>query len=87
MDPEREQRFLEQLDECHDWPCAYTFKFIVAADQADEVCALLGGCEPAKRPSRTGKYVSVTAEPVMQSAQEVLEVYRKAAGIPGIVSL
>ncbi len=80
--------FAKQLDEAHQWPCSYTFKFIVPNGRADEVRQLFGP-EAAIREtaSRTGKYISVTAEAIMDSSEQVIALYKQAATIEGIISL
>ena len=80
--------FAERLDQVHDWPCSYTFKFIVPKDRQGEVTCLFGP-EAAirKRASRTGKYISITIEAGMQSSAQVVAVYRQAGSIQGIVML
>lgn len=78
---------IELLDKHHDWPCPYTFKFIVPTERLEELCGLLVDFELNYRPSRSGKYTSVTLEPVLESAMEVLAIYDRTAGIEGILSL
>lgn len=81
------ERFCQRLDEHHQWPCPYMFKFIVPTEKLDDFKTLFPDEELALRESRTGKYTSVTMETTMCSSQSVMEVYEKAAQIPGIMSL
>lgn len=81
------QRFRELLDDQNEWPSEYLFKFIVPrASQA--LLEAVFGDEPFKvRASSKGNYVSVTASLLMQSSDQVVELYQRAAKIPGVVSL
>lgn len=83
--------FKDNLDACHQWPCTYTFKFIVPAEREQLVRSLLGEeLQDAKitaRASSKGKYVSVTAEAILGSAEEVMRVYERLADVPGLISL
>ncbi len=87
MSEDRWLKFGQSLDEHHQWPCCYVFKFIVARESAQAVLDLFPGIETGQRPSSSGQYVSVTAEATMSCAAEVVAIYRRAADIPGIVSL
>ncbi|WP_243546007.1 DUF493 family protein [Pseudodesulfovibrio tunisiensis] len=84
---EKHEQFQQILDEHHDWPCPYTFKFIVPAHRFDQFNELFSEFEMSTRTSRTGKYTSITMESTMCSSTEVMSVYTKAAMIKGIISL
>ncbi|SKA81003.1 hypothetical protein SAMN02745704_01428 [Paucidesulfovibrio gracilis DSM 16080] len=79
--------FRDTLNECHEWPCKYTFKFIGPEACAREAADLFPKESVSKRPSRTGKYIGVTAEITVQCAEDVLDVYRKAHNIKGLICL
>jgi hypothetical protein len=85
------QRLKERLDACHDWPCAYTFKFIVPAAGEREIKNLLDeilkDAEFSVRPSSKGKWVSVTARAVLASSDEVLDVYESVSQVENVISL
>lgn len=80
-------RFKTLLDEQNEWPTRYTFKFIVPAEQVDEVKAVFGGHPVRVRASSKGTYKSVTAQVQMDSSQAVVDVYKEAASIEGIIPL
>ena len=66
------------------------FKFIVPSD--NQKIALVESlfeddAEVSMQPSSAGKYTSITAKQVMLDAHSVIEVYKKAATIEGIMSL
>jgi putative lipoic acid-binding regulatory protein len=76
----------EKLDN-QEWPAFYMFKFIVPAAKENDLLMLFNNHTIEKKSSSNGNYVSVTSTYFMESAAEVIEVYRKAARIEGIVSL
>jgi len=80
--------FAQRLDTAHDWPCEYTFKFIVPHQEAIRVQEIFGPeASVRKVASRTGKYISVTSEVIMTSAEQVIAIYKQAETIEGIVML
>jgi hypothetical protein len=87
MDSE-ESRLLELLDKNHRWPCVFAFKFIVPAAQGPALEALIPEADSKEaRPSSQGKYTAYTFHCAVSSGREVLAVYARVKGIPGLVSL
>lgn len=85
---ERRERFKALLDSRHKWPCDYLFKFIVKKDVVDQACAVFEGEDIVLRESSGGKYVSLTLSMYLESADEVLDIYARAADeIPGVIAL
>ncbi|MEN8248415.1 MAG: DUF493 family protein [Bacteroidota bacterium] len=82
-------KFKELLDQEHNWPSKYTFKFIVKSDQEDQVEALFkkSNVNIRKKPSSGRKYTSITIQAVMASSDDVVAIYNNAASIEGIISL
>lgn len=88
MDGTTERSFKERLDGYYDWPCGYLFKFIAPRARLDDVVALFEEeTEVSTRESKKGNYVSVTAEVEVESSEEVVEVYRRAGEIEGVMPL
>lgn len=88
MDGSSENSFKLRLDQYYDWPCSYLFKFIAPQEKLDAVVELFAQeTEVRTRRSKKGNYVSVTAEVEMESSQAVVEVYRRAAEIGGVMPL
>ncbi len=87
MDPDKAQKFLELLEQNHQWPDYYTFKFIVKTEHQEQLLALLVGHDVQLRPSGKGTYVSVTSRVLITATEQVLEVYRTVLVVPGVVSL
>ena len=86
-----EDRSLEslraKLDEFYAWPSRYMFKFIAPTARVDELEGLFKGRTFTTRFSRTGKYVSITAEWEVTSSEEVISYYREAQKIRGVIAL
>ncbi len=81
------QRLAKLLDEESSWPLDYLFKFIVPSAQVDLVTALFPPGIVSIRQSRTGKYQSVSATLSLPDSGSIVEVYRQAALIPGLMAL
>jgi uncharacterized protein len=79
--------FQEQLDRHYAWPSLYTFKFIVSKGKEDEVRELFPMHQPSERNSKNGNYISFTVQMMMPSSEAVLNVYRAASGIEGLIAL
>lgn len=75
------------LDQEHKWPTWYLFKFIVPRGKEDLIVALFPKGATSVKASTTGKYRSITAKMMMESAQEVLDIYEKANHIEGVLAL
>ena len=83
-----EDKFRELLDGEYTWPARYTFKFVVASGQINEVEALFSEeATISVKESSGGKYTSVTIQVEMAKADEIIDIYNKAANIEGIISL
>jgi putative lipoic acid-binding regulatory protein len=90
LNEEMKARLKQRLDEVHDWPSVYMFKFIFEpnADRLDKVLALFSGEADVQRKYSTGgKYVSISAQEVMIDADEVVARYDKASDIAGVIAL
>ena len=87
LDEEGLQRLAVLLDEDSSWPLDYLFKFIVPSDQVEQVKALFPAFAVSIRQSRTGKYQSVSATLSLPDSDSVIEIYRQAGMIPGLMAL
>ena len=79
--------FREKLEKHYAWPSLYVFKFIVPTGQEDQVKNLFPSHAASEKLSKQGKYTSVTIQAMMQSSDAVIEMYKRAALIEGIVAL
>ena len=84
---DKQEQFKQVLDECHQWPCPYIYKFILPTENLSQLIALFPEETIETRESKTGKYTSVTMESHMCSSKDVMDVYTKAAEVPGLMSL
>lgn len=91
MDQAKITKLKIALDQVHDWPSMYLFKFIVPSDNQKiaRIEALFdsGTAEIRMRQSKNGKYTSISAREIMTSADKVVEYYKKAYEIEGVIAL
>lgn len=80
-------RFQDLLEKDRTWPSEYLFKFIVPRSSLDDLKQLFGEHPVVVRASTRGRYVSVTARIQMQNSGEVVEMYRAAGEVEGVISL
>ena len=82
---------LREKLEMDPWPRVYMFKFIVPADneRIARVEKLFDTrvAQVNMRTSKKGNFVSITAKEMMMSPDSVIERYKKADGIDGLISL
>ncbi|GAB3328448.1 DUF493 family protein [Marivirga atlantica] len=81
------QSFKEKLEAVSEWPLLYMFKFIVAAEQEDEVREIFQTHEIKTKPSSNGKYVSLTIKMLANDADQIIEKYIETNKIKGIIAL
>jgi putative lipoic acid-binding regulatory protein len=90
MTSEQEIKLKAQLDELHQWPCPYLFKFIVPNElsKTKEIEDLFDGKAKIKsRLSSKGTYSAYSIVITGTSTEQVLDIYRKAGNIKGLRSL
>lgn len=80
-----------QLEDTTSFPAEYMYKFIVPSDenQFEEVQEIFNntGAVIKTKKSKTGKYNSLSVVLQIESATKVIEYYKKAEKIKGIISL
>ncbi len=84
------EAFKKKLNEQLTFPSVYMFKFIVQASNqkiAQVESLFTEEAEVHQKESNQGKYISITAKVVMMDADEVINVYKKAATIEGVIAL
>jgi len=82
-----EDLFKQKLEEAHVFPTMYMFKFIVPHDKVDEIKILFPKNELVLKSSSGGKYTSTTANIMVASADQIVEIYKEAKKVEGIISL
>lgn len=79
------------LDETTKFPSKYLFKFIVpnSEDRVDSIQAIFnfGGAVINTRPSKTGKFMSISILIEMPNSDIIIKKYKEADQIDGIISL
>jgi putative lipoic acid-binding regulatory protein len=78
--------FKEKLESSGEFPMLYMFKFIVPMGREKEVGALFPKNEIVLKPSSGGKYVSTTIQVMMDSADQIIHIYERAAAIEGVIA-
>jgi len=76
--------------ELQEWPNVFLFKFIAPNDSETvaKVTALFDdGTDLNYQPSKTGKYVSVSAKELMMDVDSIIVRYEKGAQIKGVIVL
>ncbi len=79
------------LEDTTEFPTEYMFKFIIPSDEEKEkkIKDIFNhsGVVINTKPSKTGKYKSVTIIIDMKNAEEIIEKYKEVACVEGIISL
>jgi putative lipoic acid-binding regulatory protein len=87
MDENWIKSFQEKLDQHHSWPSVYTFKFIVPKEKANDLRELFPNHTSTEKISAKGNFTSITFQMMMSSGEAVIEVYKTASKIEGIIAL
>ena len=90
MNIEEELKLRMKLDQHHNWPDVYMYKFVLP-NEPEKIEQLMTHfaekSEVTRRESAKGNYVSITIKEVMLSTDAVIERYRSITGIEGLMSL
>ena len=90
LSEEVKERLRQRLDQVHEWPSVYMYKFIFEPD-AERLAAVTALVPPEaellRKYSTGGRYLSLTVSEVMMSADDVVERYDRASAIPGLIVL
>ena len=84
---DKHHKFQKLLDQHYAWPCSFSFKFVAPAEKLQDVLLLFPDEKPVLRPSKEGKYVSVTIHKHVRSSDEVMVYYNRLTGIKGVICL
>ena len=79
------------LEETTKFPAKYMYKFIIPSDKEkiNEIETIFDhtGAVIQTKPSKTGKYSSITITVQMKSADAVIEKYKEVGTVEGVISL
>ena len=87
MEDRKKEAARELLDQTHEWPCEYTFKFVVKTENRKDIEDLFPDCTIEEKASSGGKFTSLTIAKTVNSADEVLYIYDQASKIKGVLAL
>lgn len=90
MTEEELERFKQKLLESMTFPSVYMFKFIITSEHRNiALVENLFGAESDihTKESGKGKYTSVTAKQVVMNVDEIIDVYKRALNIKGVMFL
>ena len=90
MTVEQEIKLTQQLEQHYQWPDTYMFKFIIPSDDAllkEFKTAFNTKNEIKIKPSKTGKYWSLSVVEVIATTSEVVQKYKSLSHIKGLMSL
>jgi len=83
--------FKEKLESVETFPKPYIFKFITVTetDHLDRLRKIFpqDTAEISTKPSKNGKYTSVTIKQLVNNADEVIQYYKTVGEINGIIML
>lgn len=79
--------FKQQLLDHYSFPTLYLFKFIVPSERSQDFRNLFSDIQFENKQSKTGKYISFSKKHRVNSSEEIIEIYKKAYTIDGIISL
>ena len=87
MSDAKYSRLKQLLDEQNEWPASYLFKFIVPATGLEKFYELVPNHQIKERPSRSGKFISVTFSDEFECSDQIISIYQKIAKIEGVIHL
>ncbi|HOZ86550.1 MAG TPA: DUF493 family protein [Bacteroidia bacterium] len=90
MTEEDLERLKSKLEETTTFPSVYMFKLIVPSENRSIALVenIFGEeADILTKESGQGKYTSITAKQVVISVEEIIDVYRRAAAIKGVIFL
>ncbi len=90
MTEEDLKRLKEKLEETTTFPSVYMFKLIVPSENRNIALVenIFGEeADILTKESDKGKYTSITVKQVVISAEEIIDIYRQAAKIKGLIFL
>ncbi|MGP1501780.1 DUF493 domain-containing protein [Bergeyella cardium] len=81
----------EKLNEIHNFPEDYLFKFIIPNNQEKltEIYQVFDGIQTSisNRDSKNGKYISLSISAFVLDADQVIDIYQKVAQIESAIML
>ncbi len=79
--------FRKKLEEEHEFPSKYMYKFIVVKEKVQDILPFFETAEISTKKSKTGKYISVSATIVAFNSEDIISRYKSLSHVEGIISL
>jgi len=90
MAEDQREKMIKILDETHEWPAVYLYKFILKGNN-EKIAKLQSifkdSAQISTKASSGGKYISISVREVTMSGEEVLSKYDAAKKIEGVMVL
>jgi putative lipoic acid-binding regulatory protein len=83
----KHEKFRDLLEQNYQWPDYYEFKFIVKIADKNLILEKLLGFQIVVTPSKNGNYISISARKLMNSSDEVIQIYEVMSTVQGVISL
>ena len=84
-------RFHEQLTDSQEWPGPFLFKFIIRGDaqKVEQLKKLFAGSDAKLKLKNSSKntFVSVSFLATMKNPDQIIQIYKSASAIEGIITL
>jgi len=90
MSEEELERLKQKLVESMSFPSVYMYKFILQTEHRNiaRIENLFGPeAQIHTKESGKGNYISVTARQVVMNVEEIIDIYRRASAIKGVMFL
>ena len=81
------QSFRDKLEKEHTWPSLFRFKFIVPKNKEKELYTHFPSLDFSLKNSSGGKYISFTTEVLIESTDQVIQIYEEANTIEGLIAI
>jgi hypothetical protein len=70
------------------YPLTFPFKFIFPIEQLEQVKAIFRPHDVFEyKPSKAGNYLSLSCNALINHMEEIIDIYKRAAKIKGVISL
>jgi len=90
MNEERKAKLKEQLDDYHEWPSVFLYKFIFPTSEETLIAIKQRFPEEVEfsvKQSSGGKYSSVSIREMVLQAETVFERYEDVSSLEGVIAL
>jgi len=86
MEDTQFDKLKERLEKM-EWPSIYMFKFIVPVAREGEIARIFGDEKVFYKYSGKGKFVSITSKILIYTEGDIIDIYKKASQVEGVIAL